>query len=312
MHVAIVGAGALGRVYGVRLAKHSLCDVTLIVRQNATLGAIRVERIDGDRQIDVWEKPVAAVAVPDDTDVIVVTVRAEQLDASLDAVLETTRAPIVVLTPMLPHDFERLRSKYGARLRAGMAGAVGYVNEAGTCRYWLPSRGATLIDEAPADKSSPETGGVANLVRALAEAGIPARLELGVHEQNPATTVVIAPFSMGIDAGGSIDGLLHDDGLLKLTLAAVQEGLSLSTRIGASASWLKGLMPYVGKRMLRIGASIVKSQWPEVLAYVEAHFGRKLHVQNIAMGRAIVELADDKGMSHKAIAALLAQLESSR
>jgi ketopantoate reductase len=272
---------------------------------------IRIERIDGDRQVDSWETPVVASALPADTDVIVVTVRAEQLDAALDSVLDGSRAPIVVLTPMLPQDFERLRSKYGARLRAGMAGVVGYVNDAGTCRYWLPRLGATLVDEAPQEKSSRETASVADLVHSLVDAGIPTRFELGVHEQNPATTVVIAPFSMGIDAGGSIDALLHDDALLKLTLTAVREGLSLSTRIGESATWMKGLMPYVGKRMLRIGASIVKSRWPEIFSYVEAHFGRKLHAQNIAMGRAIVELAEAKGMQSAAIAALLAQLESS-
>ena len=50
MHIAIIGAGALGAVYGVRLALVAKQDVTFVVRaaraqQNAPL---EIQRIDGD------------------------------------------------------------------------------------------------------------------------------------------------------------------------------------------------------------------------------------------------------------------------
>jgi ketopantoate reductase len=304
MHVAIVGAGALGRVYGVHLAKRTACNVTFVVRPGVMLGPIRLERVDDDGALLTLEEPRTALVVPPDVDVICVTVRAEQL-GSLDSLLEACQAPIVVITPMMPQDFARMSARYGPRLRAGMAGAVAYVNERGTSRYWLPRLGTTLID----DVASPEPGVMLALVDTLVEAGLRARLERGVHELNPATTVAIAPVSLGLDAAGSIEALLHDETLLPLTLRAIEEGVALSARIGKSAGWLRSLTPYLGKRMLRVGAALVKSQWPETFAYVELHFGRKLHAQNISMARAIVELAETKGTPNEATRALLARIE---
>jgi hypothetical protein len=46
----------------------------------------------------------------------------------------------------------------------------------------------------------------------------------------------------------------------------------------------------------------------EALAYVEEHFGRKLHAQNIAMGARIVELARERGVGVDALEELLGQL----
>jgi hypothetical protein len=68
-------------------------------------------------------------------------------------------------------------------------------------------------------------------------------------------------------------------------------------------------MPFVGKRMLRVGAKLGKSRSPEAFAYVELHFGRKLHAQNVAMARAMVDLAKTKGTPFVATSALLARLE---
>jgi ketopantoate reductase len=307
VHVAIVGAGALGRVYGVLLSQRAACDVTFVVRPGVTLGPVRIERVDADRAKDTWDAPRAAVGVPADADVVIVTVRAEQLDAKLDALLEGAGAPIVVLTPMLPGDFDRLKQRYGSRIRAGMAGAVAYLNASGICRYWLPALAATLIDD---ERPKGDSEVFSALVRSFEACGMKARLELGVHEQNPATTVTIAPFAMGLDAAGSVEALLGDDALLRLTLKGVEEGMALAARIGKSAGWLSSLLPYVGKRMLKIGAALVRSRWPETFSYVELHFGRKLHAQNVSMGRAVVELARAKGTPHEATLALLTRLES--
>jgi hypothetical protein len=309
MNVAIVGAGALGRVYAVTLAERAKIGVTLVVRpgREKSVGPVRIERVDADHAVETWQEPVTSSSVPPDADAVLVTVRAEQLDASLDRLLEGTSAPVVVLTPMMPDDFERLSARYGARVRAGMAGAVAYVNDAGACRYWLPRMAATLVDQA---KGEPESTALVELVHALASAGMSARFELGVHELNPATTVSITPAAMGLDAAGGIDPLLDDSELLRLTLDAIAEGVELGKRIGKSAGWLSLLMPFVGKRMLRVGVSLARKRWPESLSYVEVHFGRKLHAQNVAMGKAIVELAKKKRTSHDALESLLAKLEA--
>jgi ketopantoate reductase len=310
MNVAIIGAGALGRVYAVLLVKRAKLGVTLVVRpgREEGMGAIRIERVDGDQVVMNWAEPVVSSSVPPHADAVIVTVRAEQLDGSLDRLLEATSAPVVVLTPMMPDDFARLSARFGTRLRAGMAGAVAYVKDSGTCRYWLPRMAATLVDSAR--PGSEESKALVELVGALSSAGLNGRLELGVPELNAATTVSITAAAMGLDAGGSIDALLDDAELLRVTLEAIGEGVELGKHIGKSAGWLGLLMPFVGKRMLRIGVSLARKRWPESLSYVEMHFGRKLRAQNVVMGRAIVELAKKKGTAHQALGRLLAKLEA--
>jgi 2-dehydropantoate 2-reductase len=306
VHVAIVGAGALGRVYAVRLSQRGGATVTLVVRpERATQRQpIRIEHIDGDGEIDTWSDPALAAAVPEGADVVLVAVRTDQLDASLDALLDRSNALVVVLAPMMPADATRLGARYGARLRAAMVGVVAYVNPAGTCRYWLPRSATTLID----DGGGAATPVAEDLAKALVAAGIRTKIEPHVQESNLATTVAIVPAAMGIDAAGSIDALLADKKLRDLTVAAIKEGLALSGKLGTGASWLGYVTPFVGSTMLRVGASLGKSSSPEAFAYVEEHFGRKLHAQNVAMGREVIELARSKGVGCEAMEGLLGRL----
>jgi hypothetical protein len=266
---------------------------------------MRIERVDGDGAVDTLDAPSFTTAIPADADVILVAVRGEQLDASLDSLVDMSAAPIVVLTPMMPEDASRLAARYGARLRAAMVGVVAYDNGVGACRYWLPKSATTLIDS-----TSGFLPVLRELVVALVEAGIDARLEPHVNDANLATTVAIVPASMGIDAAGSLDALLRDSAVRDLTLGAVKEGLALSARVGTGASWLGFLTPFIGPRMLRVGVSLGRARSPEAFAYVESHFGRKLHAQNLRMGKAVIELAKAKGTPHAALEGLLGRLMS--
>ena len=306
MHLAIVGAGALARVYGARLTLRAGVDVTLVVRLERCEDRrpIRIERIDRDGEVDTWADPILASAVPEGTDVVLVTVRGDQLDASLDTLLDATGAVLVILTPMMPGDSSRLTARYGARMRAAMVGVVAYVNDTGTCRYWLPRSAKTLIDT-----TSGFSPALRELASALDVAGIETRLEPHVGDSNLATTVAIVPAAMGIDAGGTIDALLEDRELLDLTLGAIKEGLTLGGRIGQGASWLGMLKPFIGPRMLRIGLSLGRKSSPEAFAYVEKHFGRKLHAQNVRMGEAVIELAKSRGTPHASMIGLLERLK---
>jgi ketopantoate reductase len=307
VHVAIVGAGALGRVYGVRLAQRGGATVTLVVRPERARQRqpIRIEHIDGDGEVDTWSEPALAATVPEGADVVLVAVRTDQLDGSLDAILDRSNALIVVLAPMMPADASRLGARYASRLRAAMVGVVAYVNAAGTCRYWLPRSATTLIDDGGGAAATPAAE---DLAKALVLAGIRTRIEPRVQESNLATTVAIVPAAMGIDAAGSIDALLADKKLRDLTVAAVKEGLALSGKLGTGASWLGYVTPFVGTTMLRVGVSLGRSASPEAFAYVEEHFGRKLHAQNVAMGREVIELARSKGVGCEAMEGLLRRL----
>jgi hypothetical protein len=305
MHVAIVGMGALGRVYGVRLALRAGTGITFVVRPGRSPEPLRLQRIDGDGRAEELRTPLVETRIPKQTDVVLVCVRAEQLDEPLDALLAAAPdIPIIMLTPLLPHDFERLTRVHGLRVRAGMPGVVAYLKE-GICRYWLPKVAPTLIDAAP-----PVPHVVEELARALSSAGFAGRLDLGVHETNPATTISFIPLAMGVDAAGGIDALLRDRALLKTTLDAVAEGLALATRIGKTPGWIDMLARFAGPMSLKIGIGLARSRAPEALAYVEEHFGRKLHAQNCAMARSIVALAEEKGMGAAALRALQGRLEA--
>jgi hypothetical protein len=308
MHVAIIGLGALGRVYGTRLTALAGVPVTFVVRPSRLASppaSIKITRIDGGTKHQL-EAPMLDVAVPAHTDVVLASVRVEQLDAAFDALLTAApEIPVVMLTPMLPHDLARLTKTHGSRLRAAMPGVVAYLDAAGECRYWLPKVAPTLIDAA-----EPVPPAVNELASALATAGFGGRLELGVHESNPATTLSIVPLAMGVDAAGSVDLLLANRGLLKLALDAVGEGLVLAAKIGRVPSWLDLLTRFVGPTALKLGMSLARSRAPEAIVYVDEHFGRKLHAQNVVMARAIVALAEEKGTPAKALRALLVHLEA--
>jgi 2-dehydropantoate 2-reductase len=308
MHVAIIGLGALGRVYGTRLVALGGVAVTFVVRP-ARLAAppapIRITRIDNGATHEL-DAPALDVAVPPHADVVLVCVRVEQLDASFDELLTAVpEVPVVMLTPMLPPDLARLTQTHGSRLRAAMPGVVAYENPGGECRYWLPKVAPTLIDAAP-----PVPPVVNELASALAVAGFGGRLELGVHEANPATTLALVPLAMGVDAAGSVDLLLADRALLRIALDAVGEGLVLAAKIGQVPSWLDLLTRFAGPTALKLGMGLARTRAPEAIVYVDAHFGRKLHAQNVVMARAIVALAHEKGTPSKALEALLAQLEA--
>ncbi len=304
MHAAIVGAGALGCVYGARLAAVARVGVTFVVRPARVREArgMLLERVDERDDVLRIASPDYAAEVPAHADVVLVCVRGEQLD---DGLVELLRrgpdVPAVVLTPMMPGDYERMRDEgaLGDRVVAAMAGVVAYVREDGVVRYWLPTMAPTLIDEV---RGAGEA--VAEIALMLVRAGIRARIELGVHESNPATTVTFAPLTMALDVGGGVDGLLADASLTSLAIRAAREGVELGRHVGAVAPWAAAMTKFLNRMTLRIGVGLAKRQSPEAIHYVDEHFGRKLHAQNVSMARALVTLAETKGTPHEALAAL--------
>jgi hypothetical protein len=62
--------------------------------------------------------------------------------------------------------------------------------------------------------------------------------------------------------------------------------------------------------VLKVGVGLVRSRLPEAMVYVEEHFGRKLHAQNVLMARRIVALANRQGTPRTALEQLLERLEA--
>jgi ketopantoate reductase len=304
VHVAIIGAGALGCVYGGKLAQAG-AGVTLVVRpgREGDTRPVRLQRVDTNEEY-TWAAPTRAASVPLAADVVMVCVRNEQLDDGLVTELcKSPGAPVVVMTPMLPADFSRMSAAMPGRVVPAMPGVVAYATPEGVFRYWLPHAAQTLVEE-----TRPMSPAVTELVATLAKAGVASRTEADVHELNPATTVSFLPLALALDVAGSADALLDDSQLVHLALRATDEGRDLARAIGRTAAWSGLLLKFVSPMTLKIGIGIARRTSAEAVAYVEGHFGRKLHVQNVVMSEKIVRLAEEKGTPRIALEELHARL----
>lgn len=302
MRVAIVGAGALGCVYGARLARFGGCAVTVVARSERAGTVERLERVD-DGEALAWDTGAVRASVPSDTDVVLVLVRYDQL-LSVPERLVGSSAPVVVMTPMLPRDHARLGERLGDRLLAAMPSVVAYRNDANAVRYWLPRVATTRIEQGAPPRAEAE------LVARLARADIQAQLDAGVLSRNVATTVSFLPLALALDAAGGVDALLADAQLLELAFDAAAEGRALGKKVGKAEAWAGSLLRFVGPRTARLGIGMARSRAPEALAYVEHHFGRKLHAQNVAMAEAMLELAQELRVTWDALASLLVRLRA--
>jgi ketopantoate reductase len=305
--VAVFGAGALGSVYGVRLATRARVDVSWVVRPTKVDVAdpIVIEKIRGDERESI-HAPERVAAVPGDADVVLLAVGTEDLEA-IRGPLRESDAPIVILTPMMPRDWQRVRSAFGARALAAMPNVVAYARkDDGVFRYWLPPA-PTRIDEPRA--GDPHADAVRELAERLDEAGLNAHLELGVHERNPATTVAWIPIAMAFAVAGSADALVKDDSLLSLTTRACREGTSLGRRIGAVEPFALASPLIAAPWALRTGLAALARMSPEAIFYAEEHFGRKLAAQHRVMIREMIDLAKEKRVGHAAFEELAARLQ---
>jgi len=300
VHVCIVGAGALGSVYGARLARFAGCEVSVVARSAAPATRERLERVE-DGEVLEWDVPARVTEAPRLADVVLAFVRYEQL-STMPPRVSGTQAPVVVMTPMMPQDHAELAAALPGRLLTGMPSVISYRNDAGAIRYWLPRMATTFVEA----RETP--GAEAELVARLERAEIHAKLAPQVLERNVATTVSFIPLAMALDVAGSAEALLADDALLSLALDAAAEGRELGKNVGKAEAWASMLLRFVGPRTLRMGIGLARSRAPEAVLYAEHHFGRKLHAQNVAMAGRMVDLARDKGVAAPALAELYARL----
>ncbi|WP_434042498.1 MULTISPECIES: ketopantoate reductase family protein [Sorangium] len=324
MRISIVGAGALGRIYGVRLAAQG-DDVTFVVRPErvSDVRPFVIEQVNSADRRDTLERPRLAADIPADTDVVLVTVRFDQLAPRPDldgvapradgrrTVAELLRggpaAPVVVLTPLMPPERAALEEAAERRITPAMPSVSGYLDERGVVRTWIVGFTSTLIDEdggAPAERPVLD-----ELARRLTIADIPARLERDVGAQNLATTIAFFPLIAAIDAGGGTSALVADEGVLGTALEATKECAALAGRMGDVAPWTKLLTRAIGPLTLKPGVALVRLLAPEALRFLDVHFGPKLRAQHLAMGATVVALGRERGVSLPALERLLAVLE---
>lgn len=309
MHVTVVGAGVLGRIYGARLAADG-DEVAFVVRpgRSGETSPFFIEQVNGGDRREVIERPIRLTEIPEGTDAILVTVRFNELQegSDLGRILRgggSRRAPVVVLTPMLTGQPEALAEASGRPIVPAMPGVAGYLNERGAVRYWIPTATTTLLDE---DAGGPERqAAVSALGRRLTQVGLPARLEKDVARLNAATTITFFPLIAAIDAGAGIDGVLENKELLGAVLDAAKESGALARKVGKPVTWGSLLMKFAGPITLKPGIALAKRLFPESVRFVESHFGPKLHEQHIAMGEAILAIGRANEMGMPALERLL-------
>ena len=306
MRVCIVGAGALGRVYGVRLAVAGN-DVSFVVRPSrlAEDDPFVIELVNSRRR-DTLPAPSRVAEIPKEADVVLLAVKVDQIDDRLASVLASApHVPVVSLTPLFPQDFEKLATILGKErpLVAAQPGVVAYERDPGIIRYWLPKVAPTLLDaDGPREPMS-------RLAAELERAGIPTKIQPRVRECNPATTIAFFPLVVALDAGGgTAASVLADKDLLKDTFAAMKEAQELAAKVGPLASWANLLLKFATPLSLKIGIKLAETAAPEAVRFVEIHFGQKVHEQHLKLGAYIVELGRKYGVETGAVERLLGRL----
>jgi ketopantoate reductase len=313
MKIAVLGVGALGSVYALRLSH--VAPVTLVVRSLERAPQI----IHGEKLVgaapngDARTSPPAMTTIPEDADVVLVTVRVDQLEGALAETLATAAGPsdriVVVLTPLLPQRLVDMRAALGDRLVVGMPGVISYEPDPEATpterrvRYWTPRSSPTVLEDRA--EGDPRREKIHALCEAMRAAQLPCELSRTVAGTNAATTIAFFPILTGIAAaGGSIERMLEEKRLLELGLAASKETRALAKYVGELPSWASLFFGFMSPWTVRAGIKLGRSRAPESITFLEKHFGTKLVGQNAAIFREIEALAAERGLKIDALRTL--------
>jgi hypothetical protein len=306
LHVAVIGAGALGRVYGVHL--HSAGALVSFVVRPERLDddrAFVIERLNADRARRECGRPQLCAEIPRTADVLVLAVRGDQVDAALEARLRSAvNAPVITLTPILPRSQQRLHDKLGNRLVVAMPTIAAKLDSDGVVRYWAFDASPSLIE-----KSDLWRGVLARLIGRFAASNLAVRLEPDVTRKNPATTIAFFPWSLAIGSAGSLGALSLRDDLLASAAAACKESLVLARRVGPIETSAALGAQLTGPRTLRAALAVGRRMAPRAVDFLDAHFGAKLGAQHALFGAEILELGREHGLAMPRLEQLLDTLE---
>lgn len=290
MNITVVGAGALGAVYGTKLSHAA--RVVFVVRDLARAPRlIHVERVNGPPPHgDGIDAPTMATEIPGDTDFILCAVRGDQLDDALINKLAAARKPVLMLAPILhPISLSTIPA---------MSGVIAYEPDETPherrVRFWTPKSSPTLVAGAP------------EFVELLNHVGIPAEVSSRAAAHQITVTLAFFPILLGIAAaGGSIDRMANDKQIMKLGFAASKETRALAKTVGELPAWANTFFKFASPLTAKIGINLGKSKAPEAFVYLEKHFGSKLRGQNEALFRDISALAAEKGIAIDALRELM-------
>lgn len=228
MRIVVIGAGVIGSVYAARLAEADN-DVTLVARGRLAVLRDAGLRVRGDRESAPAVELLQAGGPLPPADLVIVTVRATQLDAVLDTVtaLDATTVLLQHLGPGSGHVLERLCAD---RTVFAFPGVGGLIRGDGTVEYVEIAAQPTTIDAA-----APRAQQVRDVI---ARTRMRTALEPDMAGWYATHEVFVACMGAGIlNCGGDAASLSHDRVELRRVVSAVHEGF------GALASQGVGVTP---------------------------------------------------------------------
>lgn len=239
--VAVLGAGVIGRVLAAELFRGG-ADVVLVARGD-TAARLRADgvRLDRGGTATRADVPIVDTADPGERDVVIVAVRAGQLDGTWDTIAAMGR-PVVVTTMHLADRWPALVEHVGEeRLVRAFPGLGGYVvkgegrgDDEGRVEgdRGRPGTGeAEVVRWADLGSKQPLTiDGAAvrgdEVTRLLARTGLPVATTPDMTGWLDTHVVFVGTLGAGVAlAGGSAPALAADAPLLRRTCDAVRDGL---------------------------------------------------------------------------------------
>ena len=225
LRILVLGAGVIGSVYAVKLLQAGH-DVVLLARGTRlvdlqTHGLILEDAQTGDRSV----LPVAAVSEPvvdDHFDLVLVSVRAEQLVSTLPVLTGLTDGSDVLFFGNTANYEAKLRAALGERVVFGFP-AAGGTRDGSVVKYVLIAQQKTMLGE-PDGTTSPR---VRHLQSVLSEAGFPTLISANIEDWLMAHAAFVVPIAFALyRVGINPARLAADAATMRLMVLATREAFT--------------------------------------------------------------------------------------
>ena len=258
MRILVLGAGVIGSVYAGKLLQAGH-DVVLLARGTRlvdlqTHGLILEDAQTGDRSV----LPVAAVSEPvadDHFDLVLVSVRAEQLVSTLPVLTGLTDGSDVLFFGNTGNRQAELRAALGERVVFGFP-AAGGTRDGSVVTYVLISQQKTMLGE-PDGTTSPR---VRHLQSVLSQAGFPTLISANIEDWLIAHAAFVVPIAFALyRVGVNPARLAADPASLRLMVLATREAFTALRADGNDE------IPTNLRILYRLPTRVVTGYWRRVL-----------------------------------------------
>lgn len=247
----VLGAGVIGRVLASRLHRAGV-DVGLLAR-GATLehlraNGVRTREVNGSGEPVVAPVPILAADDVESCDVLLIVVRASQLDGALEVVRRLRPATVISLMHLAGRDAD-LRTAVtegGGELVRAFPGLGGYLENHGTDEETVVWLDVGRTQPVTVDAAAPGGERVAELLR---RTGLTVATTDDMDGWLAAHAVFVGVLGAGVArAGGDPEALAADGSLLRATCDAIRDGLRALHEQGitvqpSSIDWLHRRLP---------------------------------------------------------------------